>query len=102
MKDEKENEITDGKNNVNENKSTIAENILALKDFFSSEEMKIFVNGIIETYKKSSRSNILMNISFMVAAFACIGVLAYCELVPEGTTGVLAGIIIGYFFKKND
>jgi hypothetical protein len=44
----------------------------------------------------------LSNIILMVVAFVCVGFLSFYELVPKGTTGVLSGIIIGYFFKKND
>ncbi len=97
--DEKENEIEEMRQG---NKSTVAENILALKEFFSSEEIKIFVNGIMLVHKEYSWKNTIINMVFMIAAFACIGLLAYFKLVAEGTTGVLAGIIIGYFFKKND
>ncbi len=101
MNDKKDNEVKE-EEAEKENKSTMAENILALKDFFAEKEVKASLIGIVETYKKSSQSNALINIFFMIAAFVCIGALAYCELMPKGTTGVLAGIIIGYFFKKND
>ncbi len=100
MSGKKDNEVKEKAEK--ENKSTMAENILALKDFFAEEEVKASLAWIVETYKKSSQSNVLINICFMIAAFVCIGALAYYELMPKGTTGVLAGIIIGYFFKKND
>lgn len=98
--DKKENKAKeDEKNN---DPIVTKDNIIELIKTATSEEVKIFFTGIMDASKKSSRSNIRINIAFMVLAFACIGMLAYLKLMPEGTTGVLAGIIIGHFFKKND
>lgn len=44
---------------------------------------------------------LVFNLVFMLAAFGCIGIFAYFKLIPDATTGVLTGIIIRYFFKKN-
>ena len=88
--------------------STTAENVLAWKELLSSKEARDFVATVFERstvlFGQTHSSNIiqtLTNLSFMVGAFACIGALAYFKLVPEGTIGALAGIVIGYFFKKN-
>lgn len=95
-------------NEIVEDNSTTAENILAWKELLSSKEARDFVDSVL------SKSTILLgqtpgaralqtilSIFFMIVAFGCVGALAYLKLVPEGTTGVLAGIIIGFFFKRN-
>ena len=89
--------------------STTAENLKAWKELLSSTEAKDFVASIMEKatvlFGQTSNAKILAvatNITLMLTAFFCVGTLAYYKLVPEGTTGVLAGIIIGYFFKKNN
>lgn len=90
------------------NDSTTAENIKAWKELMSSNEAKEFMASFMEKAiilfgqtPGSKIVNTITNVSLMVVAFICVGTLAYYKLVPEGTTGVLAGIIIGYFFKKN-
>ena len=92
----------------NNNNSTTAENLKEWKELLSSLEAKEFVNSILERlaimFGKTSGAvtlNIIGNLLLMITAFGCVGLLAYFKLVPDGTTGVLAGIIIGYFFKKN-
>ena len=88
--------------------STTAENILAWKELLSSKEAKEFIAIVAEKsatlFGQTHSARIiqtLANLSFMLGAFACIGALGYFQLVPEGTIGALAGIVIGYFFKKN-
>ena len=89
--------------------STKAENLRAWKELLSSEEAKGFVSEVLEKSgilfgqtPKAKLINTFTNIALMVAAFVCVGVLGIYELAPEGTVGILAGIIIGYFFKKSD
>jgi hypothetical protein len=98
-------------NTINKTKreSTQAENILAWKEILSSSESKDFcasiLKGSAELFGQTKDAKIiqtLSNIILMVVAFVCVGFLSFYELVPKGTTGVLSGIIIGYFFKKND
>ena len=43
----------------------------------------------------------LADLAMMSVAFLCIGLLGWFHLVSDGTTGALAGMIVGYFFKKN-
>ncbi len=88
--------------------STTAENILAWKELLSSKEAKDFVASVLDKStelfgqtRSSKIIQILANLAYMVVAFGAVGALAYFKLVPEGTTGALVGIIIGYFFKKN-
>jgi len=88
--------------------STTAENILAWKELLSSKEAKDFVNTVLDKstalFGQTPSAKVIQtvaNITLMVVAFGCVGALGYFKLVPEGTIGVLAGIIIGYFFKKN-
>ncbi len=95
--------------NKTKRESTQAENILAWKEILSSSESKDFCASILkgsaeflEQTKSVKTTQIFLNITLMLAAFLCIGLLSFYKLVPEGTTGVLSGIIIGYFFKKND
>ncbi len=87
--------------------STTAENLTAWKELLSSPEAKDFVSLFMEKatvlFGQTTSSKIInttTNIFLLVVAFACIGSLSYLKLIPEGTTGVLSGIIIGYFFKK--
>jgi len=89
--------------------STYADNILAWKELLGSNESKDFCTSLLESAaelfgqtKSAKIIQTISNIAFMVSAFVCVGLLSYYKLVPEGTTGVLSGIIIGYFFKKND
>ncbi len=105
MTDDLENENED---DVIEEDSTTAENIHAWRELLSSEEAKNFVDSFMEKAavifgrtKSAMVIQTITNIALMITAFFCVGVLAYLKLVPEGTTGVLSGIIIGYFFKKN-
>lgn len=88
--------------------STTAENILAWKELLGSKEAKEFVASSLEKatelFGQTRSAKIIQtvsNIAYMLVAFGCVGALAYFKLVPEGTTGALVGIIIGYFFKKN-
>jgi hypothetical protein len=92
-----------------ERQSTKAEEILAWKELLSSSEAKEFtaqaLEGAAKFFGQTKSAKALqasINILMMLTAFVCIGALALKDLVPPGTTGVLAGIIIGYFFKKND
>lgn len=87
---------------------TTAENLMAWKTLLSSTEAKDFVLSVMEgatvlfgQTASSKLINAITNLVLLVTAFICVGVLAYLKLVPDGTTGVLAGIIIGYFFKKS-
>lgn len=87
--------------------STTAENILAYKELLSSKEAKEFVSVLMEKsvilFGQTHGAKILnFTASFllMISAFFAIGLLAWLKLIPESTTGVLAGIIIGYFFKE--
>lgn len=96
-----------GRQDLIEENSTTAENITAWKELLSSPEAKEFVNSVLEKaavlFGQTHGSKIIKtitNIALMMVAFGCIGYLAEHKLVSEGTTGVLAGIIIGYFFKK--
>jgi len=104
--------MTDIQNNPEETEviedSTTAENILAWKELLSSKEAKEFVASVFEKsttlFGQTHSARIiqtLSNLALMVAAFACVGTLAYFKLVPEGTTGALVGMIVGFFFRKN-
>lgn len=91
------------------NTSTKAENLRAWKELMSSNEAKEFISIVLEKstvlFGQTSTArftNTISNILLMVIAFLCVGALGFLGLVPEGTTGVLAGIIIGYFFKRNE
>jgi len=87
--------------------STTAENILAWKELLSSKEAKEFVDSLLrrstqlfgQTYS-AKIVNLCASVVLMLVAFVSIGALAYFKLIPEATTGVLAGIVIGYFFKR--
>lgn len=88
--------------------STTAENIQAWKELLSSSEAKEFAESFLDKctvlFGQTPSQKwvaLVSQLSFMVVAFLAIGALAYTKLIPEGTTGVLAGIIIGYFFKRN-
>ena len=89
--------------------STTAENIHAWRELISSKEAKEFVTTAIKELAvlfgqtaEMKRLNVYTNILVMSVAFACIGLLGYHKLISEGTTGALAGMIVGYFFKKNN
>jgi hypothetical protein len=88
--------------------STTAENIRAWKELLSSSEAREFVKSVLEKstglFGQTPSVKIVQTISnlvLMLAAFGCVGAMAYLKLVPDGTSGALAGIIIGYFFRKN-
>lgn len=87
--------------------STTAENLEALKSLLSCNEAKEsvaeFITKATTLFGQTKEQKIyqtLSHIFLMVSAFICIGILGYLELLSDGTIGVLAGIIIGYFFKK--
>lgn len=96
-------------NDKKDNASKSVGKISELKALLSSKEVKDSVISILaisaDLYghsPKAKKTQAMLNILLMVFAFGCVGTLAFLRLVPDGTTGVLAGIIIGYFFKKND
>jgi hypothetical protein len=87
--------------------STTAENIHAWKELMSSPEAKNFVSATIKELTVlfgqtpgSKILNLTSTLLLMIVSFSCIGLLGYYDLVTDGTTGALAGMIIGYFFKK--
>lgn len=89
--------------------STTAENIHAWRELLSSREAKDFIDTLLDKSTVLLGQNptaritqTVLGMLFMMIAFGCVGALGYLKLVPEGTTGVLAGIIIGYFFKRHD
>lgn len=88
--------------------STTAENIRAWKELLSSSEAKEFVASTMKELAILSGQttgskvlNLTGTLLTMTVAFICIGLLGYYDLVTDGTTGALAGMIIGYFFKKS-
>jgi hypothetical protein len=89
--------------------STYAENVRAWKELMSSAEARQFVETFFEKASalfgqtgKSIGAKTISSMSLMVTAFFCVGFFSWQGWVNEGTTGVLSGIIIGYFFKKQD
>lgn len=87
--------------------STTAENILAWKELLSSKEAKEFIDVLLDRSAQlfgqthsAKVVNLCASVVLMLVAFVSIGVFAYLKLIPEATTGVLAGIVIGYFFKR--
>ncbi len=82
--------------------------IYAVKELLSSKEAKESVDSWLEKTAKlfgqTAGSKLLVtfsSIAMMSIAFLCIGALGWFHLVSDGTTGALAGMIVGYFFKKN-
>lgn len=92
-----------------EQNSDPAELVRAWKELLSSEEAANCIDKVMgrlavlmgKTPKTMNTEN-AWNLAFLLMAFTGVGVFAYLDLVPDGTTGVLAGIIIGYFFKRDD
>lgn len=87
--------------------STTAENILAWKELLSSKEAKEFIDALLQRSTQlfgqthsAKIINLCASVVLMIVAFISIGTLAYLKLIPDATTGVLAGIVIGYFFKR--
>ena len=88
-------------------KSTTAENLVAIKEIMVSSEAKEFTNDFfarLSVLFGATRTDKLINVGssllLMIVAFGFVGAFAYYKLIPDGTAGVLSGIIVGYFFKK--
>ncbi|MFP1681581.1 hypothetical protein ACLD0W_03665 [Alloalcanivorax sp. C16-1] len=89
--------------------STTADNILAWKELLSSKEAKEFIDALLQRSAQlfgqthtAKIINLCASVLLMIVAFISIGGLAYLNLIPDATTGVLSGIVIGYFFKRGD
>lgn len=89
--------------------STTAENIRAWKELLSSKESKEFVDSVLQRAtvlfgqtQSAKLTNLVTSAALMLVAFGSIGTFAYLKLIPDSTTGVLAGIVIGYFFKRRN
>ncbi|MGE4157693.1 MAG: hypothetical protein AB7F75_01195 [Planctomycetota bacterium] len=88
--------------------STTADNLTAWLELMRNAEVKAFMESFLKhaanlfgNTPEARKAKYWHNGIMLILSFACIGTLAYMNLISDGTTGVLAGIIVGYYFKKD-